>query len=143
MLVYLDTSALAKWYLDEPGSDAFAGWIQSKDDVHISTLTALELRSLLSRRRRMQQLSAQQEQEVFATFLDDVGQGHLIQHTMQDRHVTTATALLEQLVSIPLRTLDALQLSIARAIGAECLATADRVMAQACTSLGLETFNPV
>jgi uncharacterized protein with PIN domain len=54
--VYLDTSALAKWYLDEPGSEVFAEYLQGVDVAIISRLTHTEMRSLLSRRRRMGEL---------------------------------------------------------------------------------------
>ena len=37
-MVYLDTSALAKWYLNEPRSEDFAAWMQEQDDTHIRTL---------------------------------------------------------------------------------------------------------
>ena len=48
---YLDTSALAKWYLNEVGSEAFVGFLQGLDSAVISSLTVTEMRSLLSRRR--------------------------------------------------------------------------------------------
>ncbi|MDM8560842.1 type II toxin-antitoxin system VapC family toxin [Candidatus Parabeggiatoa sp. HSG14] len=51
-LVYLDTSALAKWYLNEAHSHEFSNWIQKQEDTHISSLTITEFRCLLARRRR-------------------------------------------------------------------------------------------
>ena len=50
---YLDTSALAKWYLNEAGSEAFVEFLQGLDSAVISSLSVTEMRSLLSRRRRM------------------------------------------------------------------------------------------
>ena len=50
---YLDTIALAKWYLNEVGSEAFVGFLQGLDSAVISSLTATEMCSLLSRRRWM------------------------------------------------------------------------------------------
>ena len=64
-MVYLDTSALAKWYLNEPRSEDFAAWIQNQDDTHISTLTLVEMRCLLARRRRAGELSMALEQQAF------------------------------------------------------------------------------
>ena len=46
---YLDTSALAKWYLNEVNSEAFVSYLQSLDSAVISSLTRTEVRSLLSR----------------------------------------------------------------------------------------------
>lgn len=142
MLVYLDTSALAKWYLNEPGSESFSEWIRTQPDTHISTLTGLELRCLLARRARTGDLSAELVQQVFATFLDDVKQGCLICHDMQDEQFVSAMHLLDRLAPIALRTLDALHLGVVHGIGAECLATADRIMAQAGHALGLTIFQP-
>jgi len=42
---YLDTSALAKWYLNEPGSDAFVAYLQGLDSAAISGLTRAEMRN--------------------------------------------------------------------------------------------------
>lgn len=49
--VYLDTSALAKWYLNESRSQEFTAWFQTQPDVHLSSLTLTEFRCLLARRR--------------------------------------------------------------------------------------------
>ena len=38
--VYLDTSALAKWYLNEPGSEELVAWLVDQEVAWVSTLTA-------------------------------------------------------------------------------------------------------
>ena len=139
-MVYIDTSALAKWYLNEPKSEDFAAWIQAELDTHISTLTVLEMRCLLARRRRNHELSVDIEQRVVATLKDDISQGFLVQHSVNDANVSGALGLLEMLADHPLRTLDALHLSIARNLGTERLATADRVMNAAGQALGFEVI---
>jgi len=50
---YLETSALAKWYVNERGSDAFVTYLQGLDAAAISSLTRAEMRSLFARRRRV------------------------------------------------------------------------------------------
>lgn len=141
MATYLDTSALAKWYLNEPGSEAFSTWIGKQEDTHISSLTEVEFRCLLGRRRRNGDIPAELEQQLFAVFKTDVQAGHLIQHPIQDRHVVDAIALLERAPPAALRTLDALHLRIAIDIGAEALAAADQTMATAATDLGVHVVN--
>jgi uncharacterized protein len=74
---------------------------------------------------------------MFEQFRTDVLNGYLEVHPLQDEHAHTALDLLERLEGHPLRTLDALHLAIASALGATVLATADRVMAQAAAALGL------
>jgi uncharacterized protein with PIN domain len=49
---YLDTGALAKWYLNEPFSEQFEAFIQEQPSAAISRLTVVEFRCLLARRRR-------------------------------------------------------------------------------------------
>ena len=92
-MVYLDTSALAKWYLNEPHSEEFTLWIQDQADVHISSLTVAEMRCLLARRRRRHELSMEMEQKVMATFQDDIAQGFLTLHPTKDEHITSPFAL--------------------------------------------------
>ena len=72
MAAYIDTSALAKWYLNESRSDDFEAYLREVDRPTISSLTVVEVRSLLSRHRRMGHLSAEKEQEIFDQFQQDL-----------------------------------------------------------------------
>jgi predicted nucleic acid-binding protein len=134
---YVDTSALAKWYLPESGSDAFVDFIHQQDGAVISRLTTVELRCLLARRRRAGDITVHHERDVWSTFEDDVRAGHLHVEALSDAHAMAARDLLEQLQDLPLRTLDALHLAIARSLAVSVLATADHVMARAAEALGL------
>ena len=136
--VYFDTSALAKWYLEEFGSDDVETFLKGQSSVAISTLTMVEMRSLLARRRREGVLGAEQERKAFTTFEEDVHRRHLIRHPVDDQSVEGAVRILSLLPEIPLKTLDALHLSIVREIGVRVLATADRVMADAARELEME-----
>ena len=138
MPVYIDTTALAKWYLNEANSEAFADWIRGQDDVCISSLTLVEMRCLLARRRRCGDFSGELEQEIYAAFSDDVERGHLFLRPLKDEHAMAAVRLIDRLSHLPLRTLDALHLSVARDLGCEQMATADRIMAQAAEALQME-----
>ena len=137
-ITYIDTSALAKWYVPEAGSDAFANWMQQQKDTCISSLTITEFRCLLARRQRMQLLTGIQVQEVYAKFQQDCQDGHLLHYPVTDQHIINAELMIESLPSVALRTLDALHLSIAHDISAETLATADKVMAQAAQLIGIK-----
>lgn len=134
---YLDTSALAKWYLNEPRSEEVEAWLDRQPSVAICTLTLVEMRSLLARRRRAGDLDAKTEARVLSTMEDDVRRGHLVCHPLHDRSVVASAGLFAQVPDQPLRTLDALHLAVARDIGAELFATADRVQAAAAEALGL------
>jgi len=50
--IYFDTSALAKWYINETRSDDVEKYLQKHGPVTISDFTIVEMRCLLARRRR-------------------------------------------------------------------------------------------
>lgn len=137
MGLYLDTSALAKWYLNEPFSEEFEAFIQAQPSAAISRLTVVEFRCLLARRRRMGELTKAVESRVFASFEEDIRAGFLQVHPIADEHLIAALGLITRLGRFPLRALDALHLAIAQGIHARRLATADKVMAVAGKAIGL------
>jgi uncharacterized protein len=135
---YIDTSALAKWYLNEPQSEAFEEFISTQAGAAISRLGVVEFRCLLARRRRAGEISRKTEDSVQRAFDDDIRQGVLEVYPLEDLHAVGAAGLIARLPGQPLRTLDALHLAIALDHSAKVLATADRVMANAGKSLGLK-----
>ena len=136
--VYLDTSALAKWYLSETSSKEVSDYIIGLEIAAVSTLTKTEMRCLLARRRRMQEFDATVEGQIYSTFLDDIAQSHLYLVKVEDKHLESAANLIAILPEHPLRTLDALHLAIAEHQDLECIATADQVMARAGEALGFK-----
>lgn len=137
VVIYFDTSALAKWYINESRSDDVEKYIQQHGPVAISDLTVVEMRSLLGRRRREKRLTSKIETEIFATFQEDIRRRFLICHPLPDGLAAGAVNLLALLSDIPLRTLDAIHLVIAKDILAESLVTADHIMADGAKALGL------
>lgn len=137
-MIYVDTSALAKWYVPEAGSEQFSEWMQAQERTWISTLTLVELNSLVLRRMRDSELDHRQAQEVLATLADDINQGYLLLQPVDDSTVSGAIPVLARLGDQPLRTLDAIHLSVISELGVSILATADRVLARAGRELGVE-----
>ena len=136
---YVDTSALAKRYLNEARSGEVDEFLAEQSLLLVTSLTRAEMRSLLARRRRERDLDAGLEGRVFATFLDDIRQGHLVEHPLSGAMLDGAVNLIGQLPAFPLRTLDALHIAAAQQLGAERLATADAVMRDAAAELGIAT----
>jgi predicted nucleic acid-binding protein len=134
--IYFDTSALAKWYLNEARSNDVEKYIQEHGPVDISELTVVEMRSLLARRRRERHIDPKTEIKVFATFEEDIRQKFLILHPLPEGLVTGAVNLLSVHSEVPLKTLDALHLVMAKEIQAEILATADRIMIAGAKAMG-------
>ena len=135
MSVYLDTSALAKWYLNEPGSEEFEAYLRDADDPLISSLTVTELRSLLARHRRMRNIDDAVERRVFSQFLRDVEEGFVRVARLRHENASAAAHLIGRLDDHPLGTLDALHLAACAETGARVLATADATMAEAARAL--------
>jgi uncharacterized protein len=96
------------------------------------------MRSLLSRRRRMGDLSVELESVLFAALVDDMDRGWLQRYPLDDARFAEATNLIVRYPEPPLRTLDALHLTMAADLGVLILATADGVMADAAISMGLQ-----
>ncbi|MDO8739582.1 type II toxin-antitoxin system VapC family toxin [Candidatus Deferrimicrobium sp.] len=135
-VAYFDTSALAKWYLNESFSEDVERYLMEHGPVAISDLTVVEMRSLLARRRREKHVDPKLENRVFSTFEDDIRRGFLIRHPMPATAAAGAVNLISTLPDVPLRTLDAMHLVIAREIDASILATADRIMATGAHEMG-------
>ena len=135
-IVYLDTGVVAKWYLPEANSEQVAEYIIGLDAAIISTLTKTEMRCLLARRKRMQELSSDLETQIYATFLEDINQRHLTCLPVEDKHLDSASHLISMLPTYSLRTLDALHLAIAQHHGLQRISTADALFAKAAEALG-------
>ena len=129
---------MAKRYLYETGSDEFEHFTAHTRLASISRLTLVEFRCLLGRRRRNRDINTETEKRALADFEDDILNGFLEVHPLEDHHAINARDLLERLTTVPLRALDALHLAIATDISAGEIATADRHFAQAARALGMQ-----
>ncbi len=70
-LIYLDTSALIKRYIQEAGSDELAEWVNNVTVVGTVTITYAEMAAALSKIERMQWISASEAQAAWENFLED------------------------------------------------------------------------
>jgi uncharacterized protein len=134
---YIDTSALAKWYLEEPGSAEFEEFVNSIAERRISRLVTVELRCLLARRRRAGEVALDYEAGAWLAFTTHVAGGVFEVEPMPDPRFNEARELIDALPNLPLRTLDALHLAAARAADATTVATADHVVQRAAEALGM------
>lgn len=136
---YVDSSALAKWYLNESGSAEFVAFIRAQHLALISRLTVVEIRSLLARRLRAGDITADYHQDAIRTFDGDVRRGFLQVEPLFDNQAVIAADFIDRLMDQPLRTLDALHLAVAHTTGVRLVATADRALARAAEALGFAT----
>lgn len=134
---YVDTSALAKLYVNEAGSPAFQAYAAGLRSAWISRLAIVEFRCMMARRVRANLLSSQDQASARGLFEADIARGLWEVSPLDDQHAAHAAALIDRLAGVPLRTLDALHLAIARSLGASELATSDQALASAGSALGL------
>ena len=135
---YVDTSALAKYYIAESGSSDFETYIRATVSAWIGQLTLVEFRCLLARRRRAGSLKPIQETGAMALFVRHVAQSLWQIQPIDDSDYADAAQLIDRLPDIPLRTLDAIHLAGAIKSGASELATADHILASAAAASGLK-----
>lgn len=135
--LYVDTSALLKWYLQEPFSEEFTHFIQNRPGARISSLSVTEVHCTLARLTRNRELNASFAAEVVAAFSAQTKAGYLNLLPIKDEYLAHATELIDRLKQ-PLRTLDALHLAVAHASGCKEFATADKTQATAAKALSLK-----
>ncbi len=131
MRVFLDTSALVKRYVEEPGSDAVAEILAGAEELVVSSLCVPECVSAFRRMVRDGQVTSTEYEGLKEHVLVDLGDAticHLVPEVLQ--------LAVECLERHPLRTLDALQLACARATLPDLFATADRKQGQAARAEG-------
>ena len=137
MAIYIDTSALAKRYLLERGSEAFDAFLQDcDDDCVICALGGTEFESILQRLRRQQLIDTDYADQARQDFLDDLQTALWVVRPFAASSFLQAADLMRTL-DVPLATLDALHLASALALDCRGFATADRHLSRAAAQRGL------
>lgn len=139
MRLYFDTSALAKAYTSERGSDDVDDFLSRGTSIYLSDLNRVELRCMLARRFRTGELNAMQEQAIWSQFLLDVANECFEPVALPASAWAVATGLIDRVAPIALRTLDALHVAVANALPGVTFVTADRAQRSAAQQLGLNT----
>lgn len=133
MNVFLDSSALAKRYVQEPGSDRLQEILLSASALGISILGIAEVTSALCRRRRENALTQSQYLRAKHTLFEDVADSSVVNVT--DHVVARAVELLERW---PLRSSDSLQIASAAEWSADLFVSADERQCKAAQASGLQ-----
>ena len=120
MKLFLDTSALAKRYIAEQGSDTVLRLCREAEQLAVSVICLPEMISTLNRLVRERRLSRAKYQVLKQTLLGDLAGADLCE-------LTTAVmrGVIRLLESNPLRAMDAIPVASAAAYGAELFASAD------------------
>jgi uncharacterized protein len=131
--VFLDSSALAKRYVQEPGSGRLEAVLLSASSAGVAVICVPEIVSALCRLRREKKLSAANYQRARRALLGDVADMSIVNLT--DQVVARAVSLLER---SPLRASDALHVACAAEWQADLFVSADKRQCAAARAFGLE-----
>ena len=132
MKVFLDTSAFAKRYVAEPGSDQVVELCQQADSLVVSVICLPELISTLSRLLREKKFSKADYQRLKGDAMADLADIDICQITPEI--LVSVVPLLE---TYPLRAMDALHLACALAVEPDFFISADHRQLSAARKAGL------
>ena len=141
---YVDTSALLKGYLVEPGTPAFMAWFGEQADPFVSPLSVVEFKCAIKRRERAGFLTRRRVKMILDRFHEHLADQSLGRLAWRDQAFALGAELIDRVDPVPLRSLDALHLAVALQHRCSGFATADRAQADAAQRLGfvVQTFFP-
>ena len=134
MKLICDSSAFAKRYVLEDGSEILNHFLQRASQLALCTIVVPEIISGLNRRRREQVLSSDDYRTIKRNLMEDVRDAIVLQIT--PAVISHSVNLLE---NNTLRAMDALHIACALEWQAEIFATADRRQLNVAQNAGLLT----
>lgn len=138
-LLFVDTSALVKFYYPEPDSDRIEQILLDAKGIYITSLSVVEMASALSKKVRAGELRREQESNLWNTFLDDLQTGQMELITLDDRHYMKASDLIRKFGSRHgIKTLDSLQLSAAHGLPNIKFLCLDRTLCRVASRMGIK-----
>lgn len=133
MKLFLDSSALAKRYIAEKGSETVDTLLKEATLLGISVTSVPEIVSALCRKVRERFLNQEQYEKAKRALLADVADAEVIH--LVPKVLANAVVLLEKNA---LRAMDALQIGGAAEWGADLFVTSDKDQFRAATWFGLK-----
>jgi len=131
---FFDSSAFAKRYVEEAGSQAVDSLCQEATEVALSVLCVPEIISALNRRAREGLLSGRDYTEAKQYLSEDIRDAVIV--NLVPQVVSTCTKILE---ASPLRAADAVQIACALEWETELFVSADKRQVSAAKKAGLHT----
>ncbi len=133
MKTFFDSSAFAKRYVEEIGSQLVDDICLNAKEVSVSVICVPEIISVLNRRVREKGLSRQDYVTIKQHLSDDVRDAVIV--NLIPEVIVTSTKLLE---ASPLRAIDALHVACALVWGAELFVSSDKRQIAAAKKAGLK-----
>jgi predicted nucleic acid-binding protein len=136
MKTFLDSSAFAKRYVNEVGSDKVEDTCAKASELGLSVICVPEIISALNRRRRERSLTAAQYTQAKRQLLDEVRDADIINLAVPV--VGSAIGVLE---ASPVRVMDALHIACALEWGAQLFVSSDKKQLSAARRAGMKTHH--
>ncbi len=138
MRIFLDTSALAKRYVQEPGSGELMELLTSNtSEIFISTLAFVEFASAMGRKLRNKEIAEAEVTEAIEEFEKDWHQV-FAKIPLEDMLAETASAIALQ---YSLKGADAVHLASAQVAGAELFVASDNRLLRVVKKMGINSYN--
>lgn len=134
MKLFLDSSAMAKRFIDEPGSQRVEDLCANASALGLSVICVPEIISALSRRKRERTLTPRQYTQIKRRLLEDVRDAALISLTPEVLRVSIAV-----LESSIVRGMDAIHIASAVEWQADLFVSGDQQQIRAARKAGLNT----
>lgn len=135
MRTYLDTSALAKRYVREPGTEVVLEKCSEATEIVISVICLPELVSAFNRLRRQSSITSEQYSSLKQDVIADFRQAMFVE--LSPTLLQEAVLCLERAA---IRAMDAIHIATARRTGCDSFVSADRRQCEAARELGLLVF---
>ncbi|UCE40892.1 MAG: type II toxin-antitoxin system VapC family toxin [Candidatus Aminicenantes bacterium] len=139
MRIFCDTSALAKRYVQEPGSEELEELFSSTaSEIFISTLAFVELASALSRKLQNKEIAAAEVGEAIKEFEEDWYE-MFAKIPLEDMLAAEAAAIA---LEFSLKGADAVHLASAKVTDAELFVASDNRLIRVAKKMGINSYNP-
>ena len=139
MKLFLDTSALAKRYIQEPGSEELEElFLSSASDVIVSTLALPEFAAALGRKMRDREIGKSAATKAMIELEQDWN-NLFIKIPITDSVALAAASLA---IKYPLKGVDAVHLAAAIAAGVSLFVASDQQLIKICTKLDIRSYDP-
>ncbi len=130
--VFFDSSAFAKRYIAENGTDAVLAWCQQADEIGLSAIAVPELISAFCRLLRENKLSLEQYQQLRLALLADIEDIAIC-----DLTPSVLAKTITSLENNALRAMDAIHIGSALALQCDVFVSADQRQLEAAEQSGL------
>jgi uncharacterized protein len=134
VVIFIDTSSLAKRYIEETGSPDVDFYFKPENEIAVSPITGIEISSVFNRKLRENSIDERTFRLAMNNFASESVHFHLIQ--LSEKTVSTSIDCLNK---YPMKTLDALQLASAIVCQPDIFMVSDKQLFNfACTELKCE-----